>query len=72
MSFPPRARIARMVRYAGAVAAAYHAGASVQAGRPRPYLFAVALVLACPLLGTSEVPYARRRPDGALNAEART
>lgn len=48
-------QVTPLVLYAGAVAAAYHAGAAFHAGRRRPYLIVLALVLACPLLGTSEV-----------------
>jgi hypothetical protein len=51
-------QVTPLVLYAGAVAAAYHAGVAAQAGRRRPYLIALALVLACPLLGTSELRYA--------------
>ncbi|HEU4422119.1 MAG TPA: hypothetical protein VFR67_06215 [Pilimelia sp.] len=51
-------QVTPLVLYAGAVAAAYHAGAGAQAGRRRPYLVVLSLLLACPLLGTSEVLYA--------------
>jgi hypothetical protein len=50
-------QVTPLALYAGAVAAAYHAGVGVHGGPTRPYLFALAPILACPLLGTSEVVF---------------